>query len=113
MNDRDVRTLNRALAYCDNVAEFLQKIDGIEAYRDDFKTQYACDMRAIQLGELVGRLSDELKSLYPEIPWVKIRAMRNIYAHDYDNVKIEYVWGTLTKDVPALKIELQKILNEG
>ena len=38
--------------------------------------------------------------------------MRNVYAHDYGNVKIEYVWNTVTRDVPALRGVLLEILAE-
>ena len=65
MNDRDYRTIVKMVEYCDNVASFLNEFsDNFEAYCADVRTRYACDMCVIQIGELVGRLSDELKDSY-------------------------------------------------
>lgn len=43
-------------------------------------------MRNIQIGELVGRLSEEFIGVHSEIPWHAIKGMRNLHAHDYENV---------------------------
>ena len=113
MNDKDYRTVSKMIEYCDNVASFLDGLgDNFEAYRADVRTRYACDMCVMQIGELVGRLSDELKERWSDISWAQIRAMRNVYAHDYGNVKIEYVWNTVTRDVPTLRGVLLEILAE-
>ena len=100
------------IEYCDAVLTFLDGVNDCEAYRGDARTRYACDMCVMQIGELVGRLSDELKERWAAIPWAQISAMRNVYAHDYGNVKIEYVWQTVTRDVPALRGVLLEILAE-
>ena len=112
MRDKDYRTVSKMIEYCDAVSTFLDGTNDLEAYRGDARTRYACDMCVMQIGELVGRLSDELKERWATIPWAQIRAMRNVYAHDYGNVKIEYVWQTVTRDVPALRGVLLEILAE-
>ncbi len=108
MNDRDLRSVEKILEYCDSIKTFLESCpNGLDDYRADVRTQYACDMCVIQIGELVGRLSEEFKSSLASVPWTQIRAMRNIYARDYESVNIRYVWTTLTRDVPALRKILQ------
>ena len=58
----------------------------------------------LQIGELVGRLSDELRTeTKAEINWASIKAMRNIVVHDYGNVVLDEVWDAATLDVPLLK----------
>lgn len=56
------------------------------------------------------RLSEEFLEKHSEIPWHAIKAMRNLHAHDYDNINFEIVWETLTKDIPELEEALQKII---
>ena len=56
-------------------------------------------------------LSPEALSENVQIPWRLIRAMRNVYAHDYERTKLETVWQTVTEDIPALKSQLQSILD--
>ncbi len=45
----------------------------------------------------------------PQIPWSAIKGMRNLHAHDYENIDFEIVWNTLTEDIPELECELEKI----
>ena len=40
----------------------------------------------------------------------RITGMRNRLVHAYFDVDLDTVWGTVTKDLPLLKAELQKIL---
>ena len=49
---------------------------------------------------------------FSEIAWNKIKAFRNIQAHDYENIKLEKSWKILQTDIPDLKEKLQKILSE-
>ena len=63
-------------------------------------------MCIIQIGELVNRLSDECIEEYNRIPWHAIRGMRNLHAHDYENVDLEIVWNTLLEDIPYLKEQI-------
>lgn len=67
-------------------------------------------MCIIQIGELVGRLSDEFVEEYNDIPWHAIKGMRNLHAHDYENVDLENVWNSLIKDIPELKEQILKLL---
>ena len=45
-----------------------------------------------------------------DIPWRAVRGMRNLHAHDYENVDLEIVWNTLLEDIPVLKKNLARIL---
>lgn len=83
-----------------------------EQYKVDISFQYACNMCFIQIGELVNRLSGEVQTKYNHIPWHAIRGMRNLHAHDYENVDLDIVWHTLKEDIPELQSELEKILDE-
>ena len=67
-------------------------------------------MCIIQIGELVGRLSDEFLEENEQIPWRAIKGMRNLHAHDYERVDLDIVWNTLTEDIPDLLSRLRTIL---
>ncbi len=64
------------------------------------------------IGEAVRRLSDELQNAHPHIPWQDIAGMRNKLIHDYFGVDLEKVWLTAKEDIPVLKAEVLKILQE-
>ena len=55
------------------------------------------------MGEQVGRLSDEFKNQHSDIDWTGIKCMRNVHAHDYDNVMFDVTWESITDDVPELE----------
>jgi uncharacterized protein with HEPN domain len=64
-----------------------------------------------QIGELSGRLSEECKQSYPEVPWRQIKGMRNLLIHDYEGIDMRIVRETVEQDIPSLQAQLQAILN--
>ena len=54
--------------------------------------------------------SDEFKAQHSEISWRAIKAMRNIFVHEYEKIDLEQVWKDSRKDVPELKAQLERIL---
>lgn len=60
-------------------------------------------MNLLQIGELTGRLSDDFKTnTQSQIPWKQIRSMRNMFAHDYNNMSTIKIWKSASIDVPEL-----------
>ena len=50
---------------------------------------------------------------YKNIPWNSIKGMRNKIVHDYENVDLSVLWGTIKESLPKLKNDLKDIiLNE-
>lgn len=105
--------LRKMIDYCNEVERILNKHSfDIDEFENDAEFQFACGMCIIQIGELVGRMSDDFISQYSSVPWRQIKGMRNIYAHEYDIIDNELVWETITEDIPELKKKLEFILSE-
>jgi uncharacterized protein with HEPN domain len=62
------------------------------------------------IGEASRNLSDEFQERHFEIPWYKIKAMRNVLIHEYFGVNLKVVWDTCRNDMPTLKTFVQKVL---
>jgi uncharacterized protein with HEPN domain len=64
------------------------------------------------IGEASRHLSEEFQDKHFEIPWYKIKAMRNVLIHEYFGVNLKVVWDTCKNDMPALKTFIEKLLND-
>ena len=42
----------------------------------------------------------------------KIADVRNRIIHGYDTISDEIIWGIIVKQLPVLKIEIERLLNE-
>lgn len=80
-----------------------------ELYEND-RDFDAAMMNFIVIGENVGKLSDALKEVNQQIDWQKIYGLRNIIAHHYFGINVDIVWEIIQTDLPALKTNLQKII---
>ena len=70
-------------------------------------------MRQIEIiGEAAGRISLELQEKYSTLPWMEMRAIRNKIIHDYLEINSEIIWDTIKSDLPALKLQIKKLLDE-
>lgn len=64
------------------------------------------------IGEAVKNISKDLTEKYDLIPWQDIAGMRDKLIHHYFGVDIGLVWVTIQNDIPYVKNEIQKIINE-
>ena len=91
------------------VLEFKAGIDKA-AFLDDIKTQSAVLHQLMVIGEAVKRLSSDLRSHYPQLPWSLIAGMRDKLIHGYDIVDLEEVWHTAEIDIPNLLSVIEPLL---
>ena len=109
--DRDI--VRHILRYCEQV-DTAHKDFGHSKERFEASTTYqnAISMCILQIGELIGRLSDDFKKTNMEIPWHKIRGMRNYVAHEYGSIDFEVIWYVSTNSIGELKSFCEKYLDE-
>lgn len=62
-------------------------------------------------GEAASRVPDEAVTAFPRIDWRRIRAMRNILAHEYFRVSLDVIWKTVVDDRPELRVRLEQVLS--
>ena len=111
--DKDLQILLHIIKYCERI----KKVAPI--FENDFNNFIAdknfvyldsCSFSIFQIGELVGNLSDDLKNKYKEIPWQKIKGLRNIIAHKYGTIEFDMLWGVVQNDIEELNNNCRKIL---
>lgn len=62
------------------------------------------------MGEAIRHVDDDLLHKFP-YPWHKVRAMRNLIAHEYFNIKMEAVWAIITNDLDHLTAHVEHMLS--
>lgn len=62
------------------------------------------------IGEAASKVSPELRSEHPEVPWALIVSTRNRLIHGYFDIRLERLWETVTVSVPELLSQLEAIL---
>lgn len=83
-----------------------------ETFRADPKTVHAVERNLEIIGEATANLPDDLLTRYPQVPWRRMRGLRNILAHEYFGVDLRIIWKTVQEDLPPLVPQLQRILDE-
>lgn len=76
----------------------------------DRRTQAAVLYEILVVGEAANRVSQNLQARHPNIPWKDIIGMRNMLAHQYDDVDIDEVWDVVSQDIPELIALLEPLL---
>ncbi len=113
MTQRDSELINHIIRYCEKSRLYMSRCDNDKnKFMQDPMCQDACCMCIAQIGELSSLLSEELKNQHAELPWRAIKDTRNFYVHQYGDVNMEYVWNTLTEDLPVLQSICESIISQ-
>src|SRR5690349_11604594 len=95
----------------DAIAENLSYTDGVnyEQFGEDLKTLKAIVWNLTSIGEAARHIPSTVEANYPEVPWAKMRGMRNHIVHAYDTIDLEIVWIVVRDELPPLVPILQRI----
>ena len=66
----------------------------------------------LQIGELAGKLTEEFRVEYSQMPWRDIVSIRNRAAHNYGSMDANILWDIATKDIPTLKKYCESIITQ-
>ena len=80
-----------------------------EEFDNDEVIVSAVNFKLIQISENANKLSENLVISNPNIPWFKIKGLRNKIVHDYDGVYLYIVFNTIQKDLPKLLEEFKAL----
>lgn len=74
-----------------------------ETFHADTKTVYAVTRCLEIISEASRRLTPDIKSRHPAVPWTDIAGAGNIYRHEYEDVLERIVWETVSQRLEGLK----------
>ncbi|MBR3565443.1 MAG: DUF86 domain-containing protein [Paludibacteraceae bacterium] len=64
------------------------------------------------IGEAVYKLTYEFKDSHSDIEWDAIEGMRHVLVHGYYAIQPDKLWKTINEDIPLLKPQILKCLDE-
>ena len=80
-----------------------------DQFKKDMKTQSAVILQLALIGETSKKIDPDTKASI-DLPWKNIAGFRDKAIHNYFELDLDLVWGTIKNDLPTLKKELQKKL---
>ena len=64
------------------------------------------------LAESSQRLSNEIKTTEPQIPWRELAGFRNVIVHGYLGIDLGAVWLVVEQDLPPLSEALNRMIEK-
>jgi uncharacterized protein with HEPN domain len=98
--------LRDILHHIDLAANFSAGFDRA-SFTHDIKTVYAVTRCLEIISEASRRLPDDLKARHPAIGWKQMAGAGNVYRHDYEDVAAEFVWETVERALPPLRVAIE------
>lgn len=109
---RPERWRERVRDILDCIASAQRHVEGLTAasFAADRRAVAAVAYELIVIGEAARSLPPELTDRHPEIPWARMRAVRNVVAHEYQRVDPAILWGIVTTNLPHAVGPLHELL---
>ena len=102
--DRNIGALEHIVVYCQQIEQTVERFgNSAETFQNDPIYRNPAALSILQIGELVGKLTDEFREQHPAVPWRQIKAMRNNVAHILRTVDPE-----ITREIITAEIAPQK-----
>ena len=97
----------------DAIAKIARYTEGMsfDEFRVDDRTIDAVIRNFLVIGEAAGHVPDAVRQNCPEVPWKLMEGTRHVLVHDYETIRLDIVWKTLTDDLPPLVEPLHLLLH--
>ena len=96
------------VSYCEQIDIAVERFGkSYDTFVNDPVYHNAVSLCILQIGELVGNLSETFRAEHSAIPWRQIKLMRNIVAHRYGTVDHSITWDVVEHDIPELKVSVK------
>ena len=101
--------LKKMIEYIDKALRYTENCD-FEQFTNNEEKVDATVFAISQIGELVKNISKETMNKYPNIEWIVIKNLRNKIVHDYEGIKLNFIWDIISNDLIQLRNDLEIII---
>ena len=112
MNEKnDWVFLKHILESINAIEDFSKGMNKPELISNRFKQ--SAIVREIEIiGEAVKNISEKTKNKYSAIEWKNISGTRDKMIHHYFGVDLNIIWEIISKDIPVLKMQIEKLIKD-
>jgi len=104
----------------ERLLDILEAIEKILLYKPESRQSFDANelvqiwtVHYLQLiGEAADRLSADIRSSNPDVPWAQIIGMRHVLVHGYFEIDQDIVWNAVINNLPALKRQVEAMLRQ-
>lgn len=111
MKNKEYMSLKKMIEYINKALKYTDGCD-FKSFSSNEEKVDATVFAISQISELVKNISKETMEKYSNIEWIIIKNLRNKIVHDYEGIKLNFIWDIITKDIIQLKVDLEKILED-
>src|SRR5258708_28625439 len=87
------------------IEQYIRKLS-YEEFEESYDAQDKVLRRLEIIAEAAKKLPEEIRSEHTNVPWKSIIGLRNIIAHNYDDVNIKEILQIVKHHLPATKKEI-------
>jgi uncharacterized protein with HEPN domain len=101
--------------------DIMEAVGKIFEYTQGFtRDQFLTDRKTVEavvwnlqiIGEASKNVPEEIRSVYPDLPWRDMTGLRNIIVHQYFEINLDVIWKVIQNDLPNLERQIHRILYE-
>lgn len=108
-HEENFQRLNQIGQAINMISEYT-KGESAQTFSSTPMLQDAVLMQFVIIGEAVTHIDYDLLEKH-NYPWYKVKAFRNLIAHEYFNIKMEAVWTIIENELPALKQVIKNMID--
>lgn len=85
--------------------------DALEFYRSNDQLNFNASLLLLaNIGEQAGKVSEETKRRYFQIPWQQVKGFRNRIVHDYAGIDFEMAFDIIQFELPDLIKQVEELI---
>jgi uncharacterized protein with HEPN domain len=111
MADKNTQIVRKIIGHAEKILSYCQGV-GKSGFTSDSKLVEACAFNLLQIGELSRLLEEDYTTAHSDIPWHKIRGLRNRIVHDYEGIDLSLIWDIIDGDLRNLKHQLDALCDD-
>jgi uncharacterized protein with HEPN domain len=112
MEEKDILNVNIILEAINKILKIAQNIHNHEEFKKDLISYEGIIANLVVIDEMDSKVSPNVKKLYDNVQWQKIKMYKNMVYNTFYDVDAEGVWMLVTEKLPKLKSQLLEAFKE-